>query len=233
MVRLVTVENNGSTPGNRIKALREKHKLSQGALARMLKISRPAVSKWEANSVIPDGKNLVSCARILQTTPEFILNGLQPTKDHRESSQLSLDKIDQVEYILLPLVNESDIEMILKQKFTPSAVKKVPVILDEIDLNVDRAIIFEVKGDAMVSYEDPSKSLIEGELAIIDRSKKPTSGSLVIARISENDYKIRELKQDGSEFHLKSYNKDYKAIKLDNLDQVIGVIVSTMRNKIF
>ena len=62
------------TKGERIKELREKKKLTQEELARLLNTTKQTVSKYEKGIVtnIPSDR-IESMAKILNSTPEYIL----------------------------------------------------------------------------------------------------------------------------------------------------------------
>ena len=61
-------------PARLVKA-REEKGLSQGRLARLLKVSQPAVSAWESGESEPSGKHLVRLAQVLGK-PERYFYGL-------------------------------------------------------------------------------------------------------------------------------------------------------------
>jgi transcriptional regulator with XRE-family HTH domain len=235
LVRLVTMNTLQSyTPGKRIEQLREKAGYSQGQLARLIGISRTAVSNWESNKAQPAGANLLKCAAILRTSPDFILSGKETTNANANSLQNDgLAKTSSVRYILLPLITDFMIEHYLDNNLPlPSECEKVPVVVDDLKIKKDATVVYTITGDAMLSYDDPQKSLIHGELAIIDRARKAETGNIVLAKVSDKNYKIRELTQDGAEYYLKAYNKNYASIKIHR-DQILGVIISTIRNKIY
>lgn len=68
--------------GERISELRNEKKLSQNQLAKLMDISRQAVSKWETEQSVPDSLNLIKLADILETDIEYLTTGRQvvPTR---------------------------------------------------------------------------------------------------------------------------------------------------------
>jgi len=66
----------------RISHLRISNNLSQNQLAKLMDVSRQAVSKWETGQSIPDSLNLIKLADILQTDIEYLTTGRQvvPTR---------------------------------------------------------------------------------------------------------------------------------------------------------
>lgn len=59
-----------------MRALREKKKLSQEALAKLLNISRQSISKWEQGISYPSILYIVPLARILDCSLENLLKEL-------------------------------------------------------------------------------------------------------------------------------------------------------------
>lgn len=66
------------TMGSRIGVLRRQKKLTQEYLAQTLGVSRQAVSKWETNQSVPDTKNLMALAALLDTSVEYLAGGASP-----------------------------------------------------------------------------------------------------------------------------------------------------------
>lgn len=61
------------TTGEKIAALRREHKLSQEALGEKLGLSRQAVSKWEADQVVPTMDNLMELSRLFGVPVDTLL----------------------------------------------------------------------------------------------------------------------------------------------------------------
>ena len=80
------------TKGSRIRRLREQKGLTQEELAKLLKIKRQSISKYEKEIVtnIPSDK-LEEMARILDTTPEYILGWEYAVEDDpiKEANRLA------------------------------------------------------------------------------------------------------------------------------------------------
>ena len=63
--------------GDRISELRNEKNLSQNQLAKLMEVSRQAVSKWETGQSVPDSLNLIKLADILETDIEYLTTGRQ------------------------------------------------------------------------------------------------------------------------------------------------------------
>lgn len=68
--------------GNKIKFLREKHKITQKRLAELLHIAPQSVWQWENNKNDPDILNIIELAKLFNVTTDYLLsitdeNGVQ------------------------------------------------------------------------------------------------------------------------------------------------------------
>ena len=61
--------------GERISDLRKQRNISQYQLAKLLDVSRQAVSKWENDLSSPDTLNLIQLADVLDTDVEYLATG--------------------------------------------------------------------------------------------------------------------------------------------------------------
>ncbi len=78
--------------GERISELRKNKELSQGELAKLLDISRQAVSKWENDQTSPDTLRLIRLADVLETDVEYIATGNHSTVK-QPPQVITVDKI--------------------------------------------------------------------------------------------------------------------------------------------
>ena len=61
--------------GERVASLRKENGISQGQLAKLLDVSRQAVSKWENDQMAPDTLKLIRLADVLNTDVEYLATG--------------------------------------------------------------------------------------------------------------------------------------------------------------
>lgn len=61
--------------GERITQLRKERNMSQGDLAKVMDVSRQAVSKWENDLTSPDTIKLIQLADVLDTQVEYLATG--------------------------------------------------------------------------------------------------------------------------------------------------------------
>lgn len=55
---------------NKIKEFRKKKKLSQSDIAKIMKVKQNTISQWELDRTLPNVKNAIELAEILETTVE-------------------------------------------------------------------------------------------------------------------------------------------------------------------
>lgn len=55
---------------NRIKEFRKKKKLSQSDIAKIMKVKQNTISQWELDRTLPNVKNAIELAKILEVTVE-------------------------------------------------------------------------------------------------------------------------------------------------------------------
>ena len=88
--------------GERISKLRQESDISQLQLARILGISRQAVSKWENDQSSPDTLNLIRLADVLNTDIEYLATGREPNQMYptSDNSVKTVEKIVEIEKIV-------------------------------------------------------------------------------------------------------------------------------------
>ena len=64
--------------GERITELRKERNISQGELAKLMDVSRQAVSKWENDQSYPDTLKMIHLADVLNTEVEYLATGVKP-----------------------------------------------------------------------------------------------------------------------------------------------------------
>ncbi len=62
------------TFGEKLTTLRKQHGLSQEDLAEKLSVSRQAISRWEADSTLPDAENLLQISKLFGVSVDYLIN---------------------------------------------------------------------------------------------------------------------------------------------------------------
>ena len=93
--------------GERIESLRGEKQITQYQLAKLLEVSRQAVSKWENDLSSPDTLNLIRLADILDTDVEYLATGrhtpLSPPPVQEKI--VEVERIVEVEKVVEKVVN--------------------------------------------------------------------------------------------------------------------------------
>ncbi len=85
--------------GERISALRNERSISQAQLAKMLDVSRQAVSKWENDLSAPDTMKLIQLADALDTEVAYLATGVMPVYQSAPIVVNMVEKVDQVKVV--------------------------------------------------------------------------------------------------------------------------------------
>ena len=99
--------------------------------------------------------------------------------------------------------------------------KEVRISLDkELVKNKEATFYAKVSGDSMVGA-----GLDDGDLLVIDRSLSPENGKIAICFI-DGDFTVKRIKKEKGKFYLIPENKKYKAIELNEDNELIiwGVV---------
>ena len=116
------------TIGERISDLRKQHKISQLQLARMMDVSRQAVSKWENDLSAPDTLRLIQLAEALDTSVDFLATGTPPPEPKAEVIRV-VETVDRVveKVVVKPITIEKlvEVEKTTPEKCKPVSTKKV------------------------------------------------------------------------------------------------------------
>ncbi len=109
----------------------------------------------------------------------------------------------------------------------PSAAEEE--ILDTMSLdewlidNPESSYILTVSGDSMIDA-----GIVEGDMVIVDRIKKPKTGSIVVAQV-DGDWTMKYFIQRGERIFLRPANKRYPDIYPQEELKIGGVVSSVIR----
>ena len=99
--------------GERIQELRKKCNISQSQMAKIMDVSRQAVSKWENDLTPPDTIKLIQLADILDTDVEYLATGKHSPKKPPVQVVSVVQKVDNVieKVVEKPIVIEKIVEV--------------------------------------------------------------------------------------------------------------------------
>ncbi|MEI4339672.1 XRE family transcriptional regulator [Streptococcus suis] len=215
----------------RLKKLRNEKKLSQSKIASKIGVNRTAFHNWESGKSVPNQKNLITLAAILDVPVTYfeseyniVNNYLQLSPDNQLKAE------DYVEELLLsqqtsnvtPLFSVqvlSDIQLSagLGEGFFDEFETET-VYSDEEQYGYDFAAWIE--GDSM---EPVYKS---GEVALIRSNGFDYDGAVYALSWNDSVY-IKKLYRDEDGFRMVSLNKDYpeKFIPYEDEPRIVGLVV--------
>ena len=84
------------TVGERIASLRRKRNISQVELAKMMDVSRQAVSKWENDLTAPDTIKLIQLADVLNADVEYLATGRNTSTRQPPAVLKTVEKVVEV-----------------------------------------------------------------------------------------------------------------------------------------
>lgn len=86
--------------------------------------------------------------------------------------------------------------------------------------NKPATFLMRVQGDSM-----KDAGILDGDLLVVDRSVKPSSGSIVVAAIA-GEFTVKRLRYTASDVRLEPANSDYKVLHVSDGDDlhIFGVV---------
>lgn len=222
------------TLGIRLKQLRKENRITQQQLADAIGVSKTSVIYWEKDENLPKHESLMALARVLKTTPNWLLSG----------------KKDQA-----PVVStDQDFAVDLYSNVKPSKrkLRKIPV-LDFVQAGLWRDVAYDgmhPKDETFTTYEgiDPhaifsleidgmsmAPDFMPGDEVVVDAALEPKPGALVIAQEMQHGtamttfkkYRVIGVSEHGVDIiELVPLNPDFPTYNSTQVDiSIIGVVV--------
>lgn len=107
--------------GERIAALRKARNISQAELARILDVSRQAVSKWENGQASPDTIKLIHLAEVLGTEVEYLATG----RKQEHSPPVVVNLVEKVDKVVEKVVEKPVIKKLVRYKYLRNPIEFV------------------------------------------------------------------------------------------------------------
>lgn len=182
-----------STTGSIIRSLRKQEGLTTEELGRKLKVTRNAISNYEANRRIPDMSILVKMSEIFDVSLEFLLGKTESTK--------------QANYVKIPVVG------LVKAGLPSEAIEDV-IDWEEIPKDWLKGgreyFALEISGDSM------SPRMEEGDVIIVQKQQWCNSGDIVVVRVNGEDATVKKVVKQDNGILLVAYNSSYPPIFYSN-----------------
>lgn len=219
-----------NTVGERIANSRRAKKLSQGQLAKLLRISRAAVSKWESGLNQPRGRYLNDLASSLDVSVEWLITGENIPKPKNDVG--NHNAFSNVEITPIPLGSRVPIISFVQAGMWREMCEQfsgvdgsTEFVIASVDVGPCGFGLW-LCGDSMAPRFQP------GDLIIIDPDESPIAGDFVVAKNGDNEatfkkYRPRGINESGVEiFELVPLNEDFPTLYSDRQRiEIIGVMV--------
>lgn len=186
-------------------------------IARSLKVTSKAVSKWLNAETMPRHDAMQKLAKLLGVDPVWLQLGVG--QDHGNVQYVGT-KQQSSSYPLISWVSAG----MWSEAIEAYDCKNIDEWFES-DAHIEgQAFWLRVQGDSMTS---PSGySIPEGMIILVDTGKEAKNGSLVIAKLEEsNEATFKKLVSDGGSQYLKPLNPQYPLIPINKTCKVIGVVV--------
>lgn len=211
--------------GSRIKSLRSSAGLRQSDIAKKIGVSAVAVGNWERDTNEPTGYNLLDLAKILNTSPDFILHGTDGDQHSISETRRPYETIIR----RVPLISGVQAGQWKEEmdSFHPGTADE----WRETTANVSKlAFALKVEGRSMQNPHG-TPSIPHGSIVIVDPEVSATNGKIVVAKLpSTNEVTIKRLVIDGTETYLEPLNPDYKPIIIDSECIIVGVVKQVIQD---
>lgn len=205
--------------GDRVRARRVQLGLTQDQVAKLVSVSRVAITKWENGTTQPEGENLFSLSKALNCDIEWLLYGKTDHKQITEPMSLYATTARRV-----PLIS-----WVRAGEWTDTC--QAATLADCSDwvsttASVSRsAFALTVRGDSMQRAD--GQSIPDGAKIIVEPQFDPDhiAGKVVVAMLDGgNEATVKELMIDGPSRYLVPWNIRYNPIPINGNCRIVGVV---------
>lgn len=209
------------TIGDRLKALRSKHKLTLEEVSKYIKVSRQTINRYENNIItnIPSDR-IEMLAALFETTPAHLMGW---------EDDVPMDKSDAA---LPPIPNAKGVKKIRLPKLGVTAAGE-PTFAEysdeyvEVDFDIKADFALDVKGDSM--YPD----IQNGDIVFVRSQPEARNGQIAIIMI-DGEVTVKVFYKDAHAITLMPKNAAYPPTIITNADgrdvRILGVVVRSCRN---
>lgn len=191
----------------------------KASLAVRCGVSKPSVSDWASGSTVSiDANNLFDAANFFGVNPNWLATGEGPMRP--ESGNVSNAAPARGAVPVISSVRAGNWGEI--NDHIPGGIEMFSVREAKVG---PRAFALRVEGDSMTWEGLPN--FPEGTMLIVDPDRSAKAGDYVIAKNTDKQAALfKKLVTDGHAWQLKSLNRDFKPIDIDDpAVRVVGVVV--------
>ena len=205
------------TLGTRLKALRKEKKLTQQQIADFIGVSKTSVIYWEKGETVPKHESLMSLAKVLNTSADWLLSGkLQPT----------ITNVAKVNARMAPVLS-----WVQAGNWTNIESVNLDGIDEWLPLPEDECSnCFFLKVQGLSNFPD----FLEGDYIVVDPDVyfgDMQSGDMIVVRRGDDaTFKKLVIETDGSKY-LQALNPEFKPniLAIDEQCMFIGQVVDCVR----
>jgi SOS-response transcriptional repressor LexA len=206
----------------RVKERMKLLELSREALAQELGVTYGAITHYLTGRRIPPLGQFHKLAEVLKTDPAWLHYGKHVMKASdtkivtNEAGESLKHPVPIVNYVeATRFIDDATILRYEAQEFVPQFYSEH-----------SHWYALRVQGDAMAAPLGNMKTFIEGNIIVIDRQKKVSHGSYVIALLEgAEEVTFKQYVVDSGIAYLKPLNTQYPMVKLDDRARLCGVVV--------
>ncbi|WP_277973288.1 LexA family protein [Pantoea agglomerans] len=186
-------------------------------IARALRVTSKAVSKWLNAESMPRHDAMQALAKFLKVDPVWLQLGV--SSEGSNVTYVGPHK-PKGRYPLISWVRAGE----WSEAVEPYTLQDIDEWFDS-DIHIEGAGFWlRVQGDSMTS--PAGISVPEGMIVLVDTGREAKNGSLVIAKMTDaNESTFKKLVIDGGQRYLKALNPLYPVMPIDGNCRIIGVVV--------
>lgn len=206
------------TTGERIKALRKEHNLTQEELGTKIGVQKAAIQKYEKGTVKNIKRDsLIKLAQCLDTTPEYLLGW--------DDTPSNMEYVDNSDFVMIPIIGRVAAGMTCATNDV--TVDYEPVMKSDVRDGEPYAFL-RVVGDSMYPL------FMEDDLVLVRCQSSVDSGSYAVVTIDEEDGVVKKVVYGPDWIELHSINPMYPVRRFEKEDvlriRVFGIVKQVKRN---
>jgi repressor LexA len=205
------------TTGERIKQLRKEHSLTQEELGMHIGVQKAAIQKYEKGTVTNIKRDsLIKLAKVLDTTPEYLLGWDEAPSNVRE--------FDESDFVKIPIVGR--VAAGVRCFAENNIIDYEPVHSGDLSRGEQYAFL-RVVGDSMYPV------FMEGDLVLVRCQSSVDSGSYAVVTIDDEDGVVKKIVYGSDFIELHSINPMYPVRRFEGEDvmriRVFGLVKEIKR----
>lgn len=198
--------------------------LTQDILARLIGRSRALIGMYVQGKRSPQFQTLQRLEKVLKTPPGWLMYGENASKNLNNINQI----LTKSSYISVPILSLNELYNYVINAKLPPQLQYFNIQQGEEFMFGDRVCVSKMVGSSMAS-SNPTESILDGDILIIDPDYEYKIGSIVAAKHSSGTV-IRQYQQDGDVILLIPHNAQVPTLQLDENSTIIGVVRGFQRN---